>query len=221
MKDFLRGMSRAVGIVAGFLPIAVSFGAIALQSGLSGFATLAMSIWIFAGASQFAALEAINQGLPWFSIVLTVWIINLRHIPMSFAIQKLYGRFSRVRQLILCHGLVDEAFALETSESPQPFSYYLGLHLACWVAWVGGTWLGGQFGQVVPERWLHFALPALFLCLLVNAVRGIWSRETVLVLGLGVALVLMTQPLGSVGILISILAIALIASFVNRPAVPE
>jgi 4-azaleucine resistance transporter AzlC len=212
MKDFLYGCRRALGIVAGFLPIAMSFGAIAIQSNLSKLETIGMSVWIFAGASQFAAIEAIRQHLPWLSIVLTVLIINLRHIPMSFSAQTLYHRFSRWQRWLLCHGIVDETFALEASEPPQPFNYYLGMHLICWVAWVAGTWLGCQFGLLLPERWLAFALPSLFLCLLVNSVKQNWRREVLLVLGIGVALVMLTQRWGSVGILLAIIGIALSAS---------
>jgi predicted branched-subunit amino acid permease len=113
---------------------------------------------------------------------------------------------------LLCYGLVDETFALESSEQPQSFAYYLGLHLCCWTAWVIGSVLGASFGEVLPENWLKFALPSLFLCLLVDLVRHRWCREMALVLGVGIALILTTQSLGSTGILLSIIAIAIAAS---------
>ncbi|MDI9636303.1 AzlC family ABC transporter permease [Geitlerinema splendidum] len=106
MKEFLQGCSRALGIVAGFVPIAMSFGALAVQSGVSAAATVGMSIWIFAGASQFAAVEAFRQDLSGLSIVLTIFIINLRHIPMSLAAQKLYGKFNRWQQCLLAQGMI-------------------------------------------------------------------------------------------------------------------
>lgn len=215
MKEFWQGASRALGIVAGFLPTAVGFGAIAIQAGIDLPTTLSMSIWIFAGASQFAAVEAVRQGLPWLSIVLTVWVINLRHIPMSLAaVRKIYRHFGRPQQWLLSHGLVDETFALELSEPLRPFSYYLGMHLCCWLAWVAGTWMGSRLGMQIPERWLQFALPALFLYLLIHSVQRVWSRAIALVLGIGTALVLATLGLGSTGILLSILGVAVVASLV-------
>lgn len=215
MQDFFRGMGRSLGIVAGFLPIAMSFGAIATQTGLSTTATGFMSLWVFAGASQFAAIEAIRQDLPWLSIILTILIVNLRHIPMSFAAQPLYHRFGRVRHWVLCHGLLDETFALEVSESPQPFLYYLGMHLCCWAAWVAGTWVGCQFGLLLPERWLQFALPALFLYLLVDNIRQRWNHQTAIVLSAGIAIVLATQSFGSTGILIALIGTAMVAAIVQ------
>jgi 4-azaleucine resistance transporter AzlC len=212
MKNFIKGCSRAVGIVAGFLPIAMSFGAVAIQSGLSQAQTAVMSMWVFAGASQFIVVEGIEQNLDALSLILTIWLINLRHIPMSLAAQKRYGRFGKIKHLLLCYGLVDETFVLESSEKPQSFAYYLGLHLCCWTAWVIGTIIGASFGELLPENWLKFALPGLFLCLLVDLVRQRWCREMALLLGIGTLLILTTQSFGSTGILLSIIAIAIAAS---------
>lgn len=220
MKDFLRGMSRALPIVAGFLPIAMSFGAVSIQTGLSQSATVGMSVCVFAGASQFAAIEAVRQQLSEWSIVLTMLVINLRHIAMSLAARKIYNRFSLAKQLWLFHGLIDETFALELSEELRPFSYYIGMHFCCWAAWVIGTWLGCQLGVQIPEKWLVFALPGLFLCLLTNNIISYQSREILLVLAVGIALVLVTKSLGSFGILLSIITVAVVAAFcpgLNQP----
>lgn len=221
MNDFLRGAVRALGIVAGFFPIAISFGAIALQAGVSPLETLGMSVWIFAGASQFAVIEAIRQQLPWFSIVVTVLIINLRHLPMSLSIYDRYSKFGRWQHFVLCHGLVDETFALESSDPPRSFIYYLGMHLTCWLAWIAGTWVGCQFGAWVPDRWLAFALPALFVCLLVNSVRQSWSRAMLYLVAIGTALTVVTHSLGSTGMLISIIGIAIAASLLSPSNTPD
>lgn len=213
MREFLRGGVRALGIVAGFLPTAVSFGAIAIQAQVSVLATLGMSTWIFAGASQFAAVEGIRQGLAAVSIVLTVLVMNLRHLPMSVAIARhRYAEFPTWQRWVLCHGLVDEVFALEMSDPQRPFAYYLGMHWCCWASWIAGTWLGCVVGLQIPERWLTFALPALFIYLLVNAIRQIRHPALWPVLSASIALALLSTRLGSTGLLVSILGIAAIAT---------
>lgn len=220
MKDFLQGMSRALPIVAGFLPIAMSFGAVSIQTGLSQSATVGMSVWVFAGAAQFAAIEGVRQQLSGWSIVLTMLVINLRHTAMSLAARKIYSRFSLVKQLLLFHGLIDETFALELSDELRPFSYYVGMHFSCWAAWVIGTWLGCKIGVQIPAKWLSFALPSLFLCLLTNNVRSYRSREILIVLVVGIVLVLATKSMGSFGILLSIIGVAVVAAFcpgLNQP----
>ncbi|WOD40540.1 AzlC family ABC transporter permease [Nodosilinea sp. E11] len=212
MKAFLQGCSRALGIVAGFLPIAMSFGAISVQAGLPATAAVGMSAWLFAGAAQFAAVEAVRQGLSGWSILLTVFIINLRHIPMSLAAQKLYGKFGRWQQWLLAQGMIDETFALELCDRAHPFPYYLGIHLSCWGAWVVGTALGCWVGLQLPERWLQFALPALFICLLCSGLQGHWNRDAAVAIAVGIAFTLIAQPLGATGLLLAIVAIALVVS---------
>jgi 4-azaleucine resistance transporter AzlC len=213
MKDFLRGSSRALGFVVSFFPIAMSFGAISVQAGISSVATVGMSMFVFAGASQFAAVEAVRQQLPWLSIVVTMLIINLRHIPMSLAAaHQLYNRFSWMKRWLLAQGLIDETFALEMSTPAEPFSYYIGIHLSCWASWVAGTWFGSQVGTQIPERWLQFALPASFLYLLTASVRQQWGQPIVIVLAVGIALVLVTQAWGPTGILLAVLGVAVVAS---------
>ena len=213
MNDFCRGGLRASGIVVGFLPTAISFGAIAVQAGVPNGGAIAMSVWVFAGASQFAAIEAIRQNLPWLSIVLTVLIINLRHIAMSLAACRLvYNRFPRWQRWLLAHGLVDETFALELSEELRPFPYYLGMHIACWASWVAGTWIGCLVGMQIPDRWLQFALPSLFLYLLINAIQALQGRAIWPVLAAGIALTLATSRSGSMGVLVAILGVAVLAT---------
>lgn len=228
MKEFARGVGSALGIVAGFLPIAMSYGAVAIQAGISEPATVGMSIWLYAGASQFALVEGVRQQLSGLSILLTVLVMNLRHIPMSLASRQLYARFGR-KQWLLYFGLVDETFAVESTWEPQSFSYYLGLHTSCWVAWVAGSWMGSQVGLLLPELWLRFALPGLFICLLMSSIRRQNSqpltdephrrqvrRETLILIAFGIALTLMTQTLGSTGLLMAILGVAIAASLLQK-----
>ncbi|MGG6295907.1 AzlC family ABC transporter permease [Leptolyngbya sp. AN02str] len=216
MQEFWRGAGRALGVVVGFLPIGMSLGAIAIQTKLSSAVTIFMSMWLYAGASQFALVEAAKQQLPWLSILITVLIINLRHIAMSLSAQSVYGHFPRWQRWVLAAGLIDETFALEMTEEARSFPYYLGMHVCCWLSWVGATAIGCQLGLLLPERWLQFALPALFLCLLLANVRrqgrGIWA-----VVAIALALVLMLQSFGSTGILLAILGVAIAASVLLRP----
>lgn len=220
MKDFLQGMSRALPVVAGFVPIAMSFGAVSMQAGLSQSATVGMSVWVLAGTAQFAAIEGVRQQLSGWSIVLTMLVINLRHIAMSLAVRKIYNRFSLAQKLLLFHGLIDETFVLELSDELRPFSYYLGMHFCCWAAWVIGTWLGCKIGVQIPAKWLLFALPSLFLSLLTNSVIKYRNQEILIVLAVGIVVVLVTRNMGSFGILLSIIGVAVVAAFcpgLNQP----
>ncbi|MUL35943.1 AzlC family ABC transporter permease [Gloeocapsopsis dulcis] len=215
MQEFRTGCSRALGVGVGYVPIAISFGALATQSGLSDAAAVVMSVWVYAGAAQFAALEGIRQNLSWLSIVLTMLLMNLRHIPISLAINPIFNRFDRKQQLFLAHGLTDEAFALDVSDKPRSWHYYTGIHLFCWLSWILGTWIGCQLGQQIPAQWLQFALPSLFICLLIDNIKT-WNQQIILTILTGVVLVLTLQNIGTLGILISILGVAALATLQNQ-----
>lgn len=218
VKDLGAGLGASLGIVAGFLPIAMSFGALTLQAGVSLGSTLGFSAWLFAGASQFALLESLSQTLSTWAALVTVVVINLRHVPMSLVAQRRYGHLPRWQQALLYHGLVDETFSLELADpGPRRFGFYLGLHVACWGAWSLGTLLGYEFGVFLPERWLRFALPGLFLCLLWGNVGDRPSRSTWAILIGGAGLTWGLRSLQSVGLLLAILLITLAASRWPRP----
>lgn len=259
MGEFLRGLARSAGIVAGFLPVGMSFGVLALNSDVSLPATVGLSGWLFAGASQFAVLESLLQDLPTWGAILTVIVINLRHVPMSLAAQRNYRRLSRWQQWVLSQGLIDETFAVESVEPPRSFAFYLGLHLACWSAWNLSTVLGYRFGVLLPERWLRFALPGLFLCLLLGTLEGRRSQDTLasalehnlqnnldadstksvqavavrpcqpwvarrslLLIALGIALTWGLRSLNSIGLLLAILLITLVATITQpKPVSPS
>lgn len=215
MQDFLKGINRALGVGAGYMPIAIGFGALAKQSGLADAASVAMSVWVYTGAAQFAALEGIRQNFSWLSVVVTMLLMNLRHIPMSLAISPIFSRFDRKQQLFLAHGLTDEAFALDVSDKPRSWHYYAGIHLFCWLSWILGTWVGTQVGQQIPAQWLQFALPSLFICLLVDSIKT-WNQQTIVTILAGIVLVLTLQNIGTLGILLSILGVAAVATLQNQ-----
>lgn len=234
LKDLGQGAMAGAGIVAGFLPISVGFGALTLQTGISLGSTMGLSLWLFAGASQFALLEALMQGLSTGAALVTVVIINLRHLPMSLVAQRRYGHLPRWQQWLLCQGLVDETFALESGLKQQRgFGFFLGLHLACWGAWNLGTILGYQFGAFLPERWLRFALPGLFFCLLLGNLRGrLESRQGLGALGApaiaawrgpwvglasGAVATVLLRPLGSGGLLGAIALTTLLVTLGSQP----
>ena len=83
---FKDGAKAALPIVLGYLPVGMAFGILARKAGLNPFEVALMSFLVYAGASQFLAIEMILKGMIWFPIVLTTFFINLRHLLMSSTI---------------------------------------------------------------------------------------------------------------------------------------
>ena len=169
-----QGFSAGLPIALGYLPIAVTFGILARQAGLSSLEAAGMSVFVFAGASQFIALKLLASGISILQIVLTTFIINFRHFLLSASLsQRLRSR--RRHALLLAFGITDETFVVASMREPLNEPVLMGLILTAYLAWVGGTLAGSLLAGLIPltlVKGMSTALYALFIALLVPAVRG-------------------------------------------------
>lgn len=174
-RPWLLGSREAIPLLGGYIPVAISFGLIAVQSGFSGWEAVLISTLVYAGASQFLFVAMVAAGAPlWFVVVMTL-LINARHVVYGPNIAP-WLNGSRWWPWLM-HGLTDQTFALGHVRLPQlpehqRMSWFVGLSLVAWFSWIGGTALGAVAGKELTQRWpllgevMPFALPALFLVLL-------------------------------------------------------
>lgn len=169
-----------------FLPVAVSiaayglvWGVLAGQAGLSVLEVLLMSGLVFAGASQFVALDMWTPGaLPVLSIVIAAGIVNLRMLLMSATLRPLVGHLPLARQLGAMFFVSDEQWAMtmaEVRKGTGSVAFLIGTGVLSWFAWVGSTLCGRVLGAFIddPTRYgLDFAFTATFLALLLGMWRG-------------------------------------------------
>lgn len=174
-RPWFVGAREAIPLLGGYIPVAISFGLIAVQAGFSSWETVAISFLVYAGASQFLFVAMVAAGAPlWFVVVMTL-LINARHVVYG---PNLAPWLSPSRWWPwLMHGLTDQIFALAHVRLPQlraseRMGWFIGAGLVAWFSWVGGTALGAIAGKELTQRWpllgevMPFALPALFLVLL-------------------------------------------------------
>jgi 4-azaleucine resistance transporter AzlC len=184
MRDaaFREGVKAALPVVLGYLPVGMAFGVLARRAGLTTFEVGLMSLLVYAGASQFIAIEMISKGISWFPIVIATFFINLRHLLMSSTLS-LYFQKNRFRTFsLLAAQLTDESFAVamsNTSKVTNRPSYLFGLQMTSQLAWIAGSVAGALFGKLIDhkEYGIPFSLPSLFICLLIiqmNKVRHLW-----------------------------------------------
>ncbi|WP_327051332.1 AzlC family ABC transporter permease [Halomicrococcus gelatinilyticus] len=180
--DFLSGVRVAVPIILGVAPFGMVAGVAAVGVGVPAIQALAMSVVIFAGASQLAAIELIGQNAPVAVVVLTVIVVNLRLVMYSASIAPYFERQSARWKAWLAYLLTDQAYAVSVMEfrSDEATSrrwYYLGVATPLWVVWQASTVAGILLGSSVPASWhLEFAVPLVFLAVLVPAIT---DRTTV------------------------------------------
>ncbi len=170
--EFLTGMQDTIPLIVGAIPFGIIFGTLAIGSGLSFAGTMAMSAIVFAGSAQFIALELLAAGTGWPFIVLTTFVVNLRHILYSATLAPYVKRLSQQWQIPLAFWLTDETFVVvanrycHAGDSPYRRWYYLGSALLMYVNWQFATFLGLTIGRFIPNAaaWgLDFALPITFI----------------------------------------------------------
>lgn len=215
---FLAGLAASLPIVMGYLPIAFSFGVAATRAGFSATEAFALSLLIYAGASQFLALALLSSAAPVLVTAFTLIAMNLRHVLYGPSLMREAGEGASTRHAwAWAFGLTDEVFgqALGALARGQRFSeaWMAGLGIGAYAAWVGGTVLGALAGGGALDGWpalsagLGFMLPALFLALLLS----ILSRRQLPVIAVaGLVTVAGTLAIGATsGILLGMLAGAL------------
>ena len=157
--------------------VGIPFGIVARQSGLSPAEIVAMSVFVFAGASQFAMVQLFRDGVAWPLVVATVFLINLRHLLMAAALRPHFARVPVARRLAAAYVLTDEAFAMAIGwfrRGRTEVAYYATFAVALYVLWnvatVVGMLLGPSIGE--PRRFgVDFAITATFIAIVVLGVR--------------------------------------------------
>lgn len=169
----LTAVKEALPIMTAYVPIAVTFGVVSISSGLTAFETILISVIVYAGGAQFMLVGLIASAVSPVTSVLSVLLINVRHVLYGAVVGPALTAWPRKHRWINAFGLTDEVFALTGQRiqvaPPEPGTQHLFV-FSCYGSWVSGTVIGVMIGQAVPQSWsntLNFALPALFLTLLI------------------------------------------------------
>ncbi len=208
--DLRRGLRDVSPLLLGVVPFGIVAGIAAANAGLGLHEAVALSVVVFAGASQLAALDLLGQDAPLAVVVLTATVINLRMLMYSASIAPYLQGLSRRWKAGIAYLLTDQAYALSvaqyrTERSVDRLAYYLGTAFTLWVAWQLTTVVGYVLGRGIPEAWgLEFTVPLVFLALLVPAVEDVPSLVAA-VLGGGVAVFGGGLPL-NLGLIVGALA---------------
>ena len=157
--------------------VGTTFGVLARQAGLDVPQTIGMSLLVFAGAAQFAALELIRSGAGPLLIVATVMLINSRHLLMATALRPWFADRPPLQRAALAYVLTDEAFAMGSGwyrRGGRAIAYYAVFAVTLWLAWEVSSAVGATFGALLPDpRRLafDFAITATFTAIVVLGVR--------------------------------------------------
>lgn len=223
-KDVMAGLAAAWPICLGYIPIGIAFGVLAQKAGIRPIETGLMSLFVFAGSSQFIAASMISGGSSIAAIVLTTFTINLRHFLMSSSLSAFMKSTPKKLLPLFAYGITDESFAVNL------YRYRAGnwnvkraliVNHTSNIAWIVSTVAGGYGGTLVPEHafGIDYALNAMFICLLVFQLRAKKYAVTAALSG-GIAVVLALTVPGNLYVVIASIAAATLMVIWKKPEKP-
>lgn len=173
MNDFIRGMRQALPIVMGYLPVGFAFGVLAVQAGMTPVTVGLMSYFVFAGSGQLIAAQLLANNVSTSGIIITTFIVNLRHLLMSAALTPYLRSWRRPLQAWFSFEMTDETFAANLgrfSSHGVNKNEALGLNLLSHAGWVTGGVIGALFDKAIGDvrpLGLDYALAAMFIALII------------------------------------------------------
>ncbi|MBE7373801.1 AzlC family ABC transporter permease [Pseudomonas lopnurensis] len=179
-QEFFHGCRDILPLVLGAIPFGIIFGTLAIGAGLSSWQAMGMSALVFAGSAQFIAITLLTGGVGALVVLLTTFVVNLRHALYSAALQPFVRHLPGGWRGPLAFWLTDEAFAVvqhryaREDDSPNKHWFFLGAALTMYLNWQLSTLVGIAFGQAVPDiaSWgLDFAMIATFIGIAVPMMR--------------------------------------------------
>ncbi|MCL5276094.1 MAG: AzlC family ABC transporter permease [Chloroflexi bacterium] len=180
-SEFWNGVKDTFPLVVGAVPFGIIFGALAVTSNISPGGALAMSAIVFAGSAQFIAAGLVAGGAPLLIIVLTTFVVNMRHALYAASLAPHMKHLPQRWLAPLGFWLTDESFvvviARYTKSDPSPYKhwYFLGSAVFMYANWQLCTVIGIVAGQAIPNplAWgLDFALVVTFIGMLAQFVRN-------------------------------------------------
>jgi 4-azaleucine resistance transporter AzlC len=180
-KSFLTGSRDTLPLIIAAAPFGLVYGALAINQGLSEALVMAMSLFVFAGASQFVAITLLASGTAFPVILATVFIVNLRHMLYSASFMPQLAKVSAWLRIPMAFWLTDETFAVVSNRVYQVknddgfTAYYLGSAISMYSSWAFFSWLGMTLGQEIPDitSWgLDVAMVVAFVTIIVPLLKN-------------------------------------------------
>ncbi|MCP3873088.1 MAG: AzlC family ABC transporter permease, partial [Desulfobacteraceae bacterium] len=198
----------------------IAFGILSKGCGITLLECFLFSAVVFAGASQFIALNLLMTGMGPGGIILTTLLVNFRHFLMSAYLSTRIGRVAKKYLFLMAFGVTDEVFSvLSFKKGHLSKNYVFVLELSAYSGWVSGTLAGYILGGFLPEiltKSMGVALYALLLAIILPEIKKS-VKSLMLTISSGILNTILIKfdllPNGW-NVIVCILIIALAGSFV-------
>lgn len=220
--SFWAGVKDCIPTLIGYIGIGIAAGVVGASSHLTVLEVALLSIFVYAGASQFIICALIATGTPLSAIILTTFIVNFRHLLLSMTVAPQFTRYSTLKNIGFGILLTDETFGVASTKIAKKETlsdkWMNGLNVTAYAFWIVSCTLGAVFGKWManPEHYgLDFALTAMFVALLVLQLQSYERPKLKLYLSLVLYVVILMVILSTfmpsyIAILLSTIIVATI-----------
>ncbi len=220
--DAVRACSQTV---PGLFAWGAVTGMAMVQTGLSLSQCLLMTLFVYAGSAQLAALPLMAVGAPVWVVALTAFMVNLRFVIFSAVIGPHFTHLPWWRRLWLGYNNTDMVMgyfpqrypAAALGDAAAKLGFFRGLSVSNWWGWQLGTLTGILLASQIPASWgIGFAGSLALLALTIPMVK---TRPTIVgvVVASGVAVATVHWPY-RLGLLAAML-IGIAAAVISEQAV--
>ena len=188
--SFRQGLKDIAPMVVAYIPIGLLWGTLAAGKGFSALAAMLMSVFVYAGASQFVAVDMWVQPLPVLVLTLTTLVVNLRHVLTSASISRHIKSVPTGWRYALMFILTDESWAMAERRAltrELDLGYLLGTFLPLWPTWFLCSFVGAAVGNRLGDPavyGLDFAFSAIFLSIIMGFWKGPRTGAVIIASGL-------------------------------------
>ncbi len=209
-------LAAAVGVVG------IAFGVLARTAGLTVGQACVMSLCVFTGASQFAAVAVISGGGSGVAALGSAVLLAVRNALYGPLVHRWLLAERPSTRVLLAQIVIDESAGVGAAQPDVESSRhsFVAAGLGVYVAWNLGTLLGALVGDVVGsvEAWgLDAAFPSVFIALLAPHLHSQPARLTTAIAAVVTASTIPFVPIG-VPILVAALSVVPGAVFTSRRA---
>lgn len=190
-NQFASGLKAGLSIAIGYFPIALTFGLLAKTAGLTMIEATAMSLFVYAGASQYIALSLIAAAVNPMLIIMNTFVVNIRHFLMTASLNEKMMPEKPSIKAIYAFFITDESFSVLATRKEKKITtaFAFGVCLIAYGSWFLFTAVGHIIGANLPlalQAAMSIALYAMFIGLLIPSMKG--NRKVVMLATIAAAI---------------------------------
>lgn len=172
-ETILYSFKKSLPVMAGYIVLGMGFGILLQSAGFGWLWALGMSVFIYAGAMQYVAVDLLAGGASFLTAAIMTVTVNIRHLFYGIAMLKKYKNTGKFKPYLI-FALTDETFSIVCDpDIPDGIDcnlYYFLLSAMNQCYWIIGCVCGDLLGSIIPfsTDGIDFSMTALFIVILIN-----------------------------------------------------